>query len=462
MSIYEHLIPAAYRDISRAEDTHLSPAMAEVNKARYFDGKARADALQTWVTNRHSVDSSFDAIGFLIEYLEKYTKNVEALVVLALQYKSIGDADRAIAKIDAALSARRYDLHTAKVAMEIRAWAKGGGQGDDIDEWLKGRRCQLPFSNFDSMPNGDVFVCCGDWLPVPIGNIYKSSADEIWNSPVAKEIRASVIDGSYRYCSRLSCMDILNRTLPPNPPPTAEAELNSPGPSRIVLSHDNSCNLSCPSCRSEVILAKKEQQDRLNALLETVFVPLLKDATIVRISGSGDPFASNHYRALMKAVDRDRFPKLRIDLHTNAQLFDEKAWDDLELHGKIWHVEISIDAATAETYKVVRRGGSFERLKKNLALVRRLREEGEIKELAFSFVVQQSNYLEMPEFVRLAEEFKADFVDFRMILNWGVTGAEDFKQKFVGSPSHPEYEAYLAVLAQPELCRPNVRTPPRQ
>jgi wyosine [tRNA(Phe)-imidazoG37] synthetase (radical SAM superfamily) len=456
----EDLFSVAYRAAAAATDAHLSPAMAAVNKARNFDGRARAAALRTWISARRREDPAFDAIEFLEAYLKKYVKDVEALIVLALEYRTAGNKEQSIANINAALSARRYDLYAGEVAVSLAAWANGT-EGDDTDEWLAGRRCPLPFSNFDTMPNGDVFVCCGDWLPVPIGNIYKNTAQEIWNSAVADEIRASITDGSYRYCSRLSCADILNRTLPETPRPQPAAEEYRAGPSRIVLSHDNSCNLSCPSCRSEVILAKKEQQDRLNRLLTTVFAPLLKEASIVRISGSGDPFASNHYRSLIKMINHHDYPRLRVDLHTNAQLFDDKAWAELQLSGKVGHVEISIDAATAETYHIVRRGGSFDRLMNNLAFVAKLHEAREIKQLAFSFVVQQQNYREMPEFVELADRFGADFVDFRMILDWGVSSPDEFNRRFIGSPNHPEYEAYLEVLKRPELQRPNVRTPAR-
>lgn len=461
MPDYEKLAPVAYRDIASAPDLHLPPAMAEVNKARQFDGRARSEALRKWIADRRMEDPEFQAIDFLQQYVQKYARDVAGLIELALEYKKIGDRENCIANIDAALSAHRYDLFTGQVALSLFAWANNT-PADDTDEWLKGRRCALPFSNFDTMPNGDVFMCCGDWLPVPIGNIYRNSAEEIWNSPVAEEIRASITDGSYRYCSRLSCMDILNRNLPEAPKTPPPRETYSGGPSRIVLSHDNSCNLSCPSCRSEVILAKKEQQDRLNGLLGTVFMPLLRDANIVRISGSGDPFASNHYRALLKAIDRREYPQLQVHLHTNAQLFDEKAWLELDLSGKVRHVEISIDAATADTYGIVRRGGNFNRLLQNLHFIRTLRESGEIKELVFSFVVQQRNYREMPDFVRLAEEFRADFVDFRMILDWGVSSAEEFSRNFIGSVNHPEHQEYLEILRRPELQGPTVRTPPRQ
>ena len=57
---------------------------------------------------------------------------------------------------------------------------------------------------------------------------------------------------------------------------------------------------------------------------------------------------------------------MRINLHTNAVLCDERAWDDCSLHGRVDEVDVSIDAARPETYAIVRRGGNFERLLKNL------------------------------------------------------------------------------------------------
>jgi hypothetical protein len=448
------LIGAARSAVEAATDAHLAPAMAEVNKSRQFDSKGRCDALQLWLARQASHDAGFDPVNFVLTYLAEHPGDVTAMVVLALQFKTLEDRKKAVEMISAAVTAARYDLHVGNVARLIFAWANET-HDDEVDEWLKGRHCNLPFTNFDTMPSGEVFVCCGDWLPVPIGNIHTQTAEEIWNSPVANEIRASILDGSFRYCSRRSCMAIVNRTLP--------AALTSPPapapPSRVVLSHDNSCNLSCPSCRTGLILAKKQEEDKLNSLLETVFVPLLRGAKTVRISGSGDPFASRHYRKLLVRLNRRDFPHLRVDLHTNAQLFDQRAWDELELTGKIENVEISIDAATAKTYHVVRRGGDFERLLENLEFIRELRRLGAFRELLFSFVVQQRNYREMPAFVLLGDRFGADYIDFRMILNWGVASAEEFNQNFIGNPNHPEYEEYLKTLCHPQLQRAHVRVP---
>ena len=46
---------------------------------------------------------------------------------------------------------------------------------------MAGRFCKQPFIDFEIMSNGDVFPCCCIWVPFPIGNIWESSWQEIWN-----------------------------------------------------------------------------------------------------------------------------------------------------------------------------------------------------------------------------------------------------------------------------------------
>ena len=456
---YEFYFSTLMQVLQLAKDAHLPPALAEINKSRGFDSTARVIALQEWIAAREQDTPNFNSLEFLEKFLEKYSNEIAALITAALEYRKFGDRQHALSKINEALSLMRFDLYANRVAVSIFAWANNNPQ-DDTEIWLKGRYCYLPFENIDVMPDGNVFLCCGDWLPIPIGNIYRDTAEGIWNSPIAQEIRSSIIDGSFSYCSRMSCMEILNKKLPPkiHANRTSIAGVTKP-PKRVVLSHDNSCNLACPSCRTEVFMANKESQEQLNIILEKVFVPILHEADTVRISGSGDPFASYHYRTLLKRINHKEFPKLKVDIHTNGQLFNEKAWNDLELSGKVSNVEISIDAATAETYKIVRYPGDFNRLLRNLEFIRQLRERNEIKSLCFSFVVQLLNYREMPQFVLLAEKYRADVVDFRNILNWGTSSLETYNKNFIGSPAHPEHGKLLEVLKFHELHRFNVRLP---
>jgi molybdenum cofactor biosynthesis enzyme MoaA len=125
-----------------------------------------------------------------------------------------------------------------------------------------------------------------------------------------------------------------------------------------------------------LILADKTKQSKLDDTFDAAIAPLMRKAEIAYITGSGDPFGSNHFRQIIKRLDGPDFPDLKLDLHTNGQLFDERAWDDLNLAGRVNSVHISIDAAKPETYAVIRRGGTFDRLRKNLAFIKRKRHDG--------------------------------------------------------------------------------------
>jgi pyruvate-formate lyase-activating enzyme len=334
----------------------------------------------------------------------------------------------------------------------------------ETEAYLRSHICLKPFTTMETSNRGHAHFCCPDWLPTPFGNL-DADLPRQWSGRVAKKIRASILDGSYKYCSRLYCGEISNRQLVHRDSPQgraiiadfASAPETAPLPKRIVLSHDRSCNLSCPSCRTDLILAGKAKQAKLDALFDRSVLPLMSEVTSLYITSSGDPFGSNHFRRTIKRVSKGEFPRLKIDLHTNGQLFDERGWKDLALAGRVDYVHISIDAAEPATYEILRRGGTFDRLRKNLAFVKGLREAGEIAHLEISMVVQARNFREMPAFVRLGQEFGADAVVFQMIRNWGTFSEAEFRAEFIGDQSHPRHCELVEILREPELSLPFVR-----
>jgi pyruvate-formate lyase-activating enzyme len=330
--------------------------------------------------------------------------------------------------------------------------------------YLRTHFCAYPFTNLETTHTGLAFVCCPVWLPTPIGRL-DMDASALWTSESAERIRASIIDGSFRYCDHLNCSRITNRSLPSRDSDEARAILETYAekgcanslPKYVTLSHDKSCNLSCPSCRARPYVADKAKQAQLDHLTETTIVPLLRQAERVKITGSGDPFGSSHFRNLIKRLGAPEFAHLGIDLHTNGQLWDERAWTELRLPGRVHYAQISIDAAQAETYQFVRRGGSFGRLLKNLAFIKQLRDSGEIQQLEFSMVVQARNFREMPEFVRFGRAFSADLVSFQMIRKRDIFSSDEFEAAFIGNPDHPDYREFLEVLRSPDLMAPGVQ-----
>jgi wyosine [tRNA(Phe)-imidazoG37] synthetase (radical SAM superfamily) len=204
-------------------------------------------------------------------------------------------------------------------------------------------------------------------------------------------------------------------------------------------------------------MANSRKQEQLDRLSERTLLPLMREANSVMITGSGDPFGSKHFRNLIKRLNGGDFPELRLDLISNGQLMDQRAWNELNLRGRVRYVQISIDAAQASTYAAVRRGGDFGRLLKNLAFLRELRTSGEIGMIEFSMVVQTLNFREMPGFVKFGEEFAADSIIFNMIRQRDIFSREEYVEAFIGNPHHVEYPAFIETLKAPELSQPNVQ-----
>ena len=267
-----------------------------------------------------------------------------------------------------------------------------------------------------------------------------------------KSVR-SVQDGDFSHCSRWHCPSISARRLPKKNDPEVMALAETPDlkPSRVILSHDRSCNISCPSCRSDLIALSNAKSQKLNALFEGKLLPLVTDAQKIKVTGSGDPFGSRHFRYLLKRLTDTLPAEQRLQLHTNGLLANERAWNDLNLWGHVTSVWVSIDAADPETYTVLRRGGDMDALLPNLRFLGRLRKAGEINSFRLDFVVQQSNYCELGDFVDLAKSCGADGAYFLRLRNWGHMSVEAFRKIDVFAPDHPEHSDLLDRLADPRL-----------
>lgn len=361
------------------------------------------------------------------------------------------------------ISGDQHDLFAQRLL--IASEEKARNLNLEVDAWLADRFCGNPFEEIEIRADGKVNTCCSAWMPASIGSIHEHHAAQYWNSIKAAEIRSSVLDGDFSYCSRLYCPKIVQRSLPRKSDVTAPLQREcidndlivvDHKPRRIVLSEDRSCNLSCPSCRTELIQLRHGAAAKLDGIFDSKIAPLLDDANQIKITGSGDPFGSRHFRHVLQSLTDVPVPSRRIQIQTNGVLMDEKAWTDLRLDGHVSTVWVSVDAARQDTYEVVRRGGSFDRLCRNLDFLGGLRAERRIDLLRLDFVVQALNFREMPEFVEWARSIGADGVHFLMLRNWGTFTPEDYRRHNIGSPNHPEHPAFQAILKDPRLSSPFV------
>lgn len=340
-------------------------------------------------------------------------------------------------------------------------------------EDFSGYFCSRPFTFTEvtgwQNPKGDVFVCCPTWLDTPIGNIRSGSMEEIWNGVTAQEVRRSILDGSYRYCRLSRCAFLQMKTGPVQrvedvvDPQMIEVLANDLtvlpfGPREVTCSFDKSCNLSCPSCRIELIIetGKRDEIEEIQHRLQSEW---LRDARWMSITGSGDPFGSPFFRKWLRTMKRADLPNLEtLHLISNGLLWTPHNWEAIpaEIRSLVQTAAISIDAARPDTYAVNRRRGDFGKLLTNLDFVSQLRRDGPITHMTISMVVQENNYSEMPEFVGLAKRLGFDLVYFSHLVDWGTYPHAELLQRQVHRPGHPRHEDFLNVLRVPELQDPTV------
>ena len=91
-------------------------------------------------------------------------------------------------------------------------------------------------------------------------------------------------------------------------------------------------------------------------------------------------------------------------------------------------------------------GGEFARLLENLAFIRDLRIGGPLRWVGISMVVQQNNFLEMPDFVRMTTDFGFDTAYFSQLLNWGTFSDKEYSARAIHRQGHPRYTELLSLL----------------
>jgi MoaA/NifB/PqqE/SkfB family radical SAM enzyme len=220
------------------------------------------------------------------------------------------------------------------------------------------------------------------------------------------------------------------------------------GPREVNCCYDRSCNLSCPSCRTGIIV-ESGRREQIGRIQQKINDDALSGAEFLSITGSGDPFGSPFFRKWLRSMRLADMPKLkRLHLHTNAILWTLEMWETIpsEIRQLVRSTEISIDAARAETYAINRRGGDFSVLLRNLEFISGLRRSGPLEELTIHMVVQRNNFREIPEFVDLGRRVGADRIYFSQLVNWGTFSEEEFAERAVHLPSHADHAQFLDTL----------------
>ena len=309
----------------------------------------------------------------------------------------------------------------------------------DINKNLKiKKRCPRPFDTVLIDKQGSCYLCeCTSWLPQSAGNLQIKTLDEIINSDVADELQRTILDHSYRYCNNQQCAYLLDYK------GTDPWKLVEPVRQikYVRLAIDDSCNLSCPSCRTKKIFYKSggEFNKRIKLIDKVLdFLKSQKHNIQVHIGSDGDPFASIVYRYFM--LKTKLFQNLKYSVQTNGLLIKKNFHKFKHITNNLTQIGISIDGATKQTYEDLRQGGVWEKLLENLEFLKTIKTF----KIHFHFVVQQKNYHEIESFIELGLKYNADKIFLNRITDWNTLS--NFNTHAVADTTHPENKKLLEIL----------------
>lgn len=271
--------------------------------------------------------------------------------------------------------------------------------------------CNFPHRKLVVDYNANCLICiCDGWLPIPVGKVKDfDSLPEVFNSDIAKILQEDVDNKKFTWCAVKHC-GITNRN-------------NLVNNYELAINIDESCNLSCPSCRREQIMytdgpeieSKKRDLEKIASWLEKFDQPI----NIV-LSGNGDPLASHVIRPFFNSYQPK--PTQTFKLFTNGLLI-KKQLEKSKVFPNITAFSISIDAGSKSVYENVRRGGSWSVLLENFDF---LSEKKKNHLVSLNFAVQKNNFEDLYNFVELCRQYNFKCV-IHQLDDWGTWNYEPGK-----------------------------------
>lgn len=314
--------------------------------------------------------------------------------------------------------------------------------------------CKSAFENVEIHLNGDVFTCCPSWVSMfSLGNVFQENFENIINSQKAIEFRKKILNDDYSLCDRKRC---INFEFCDKSKFSETVEY----PKFVKFCYDKECNYRCITCRDSSFTNSEAELNFYDSKIYDVFLPILKNAEIVSLSGSGDPLVSVHSRNLIKAIIQE-YPNIKFELHTNGSRFNHAIiCDNLGILNQLSRVLISVHAATEETYKQITKRGNFTNVLKNIEWASELKKQRKIDKVSIIFVVHQLNYKEMPDFAKLAEKLGIESI-FWGVTDWGTSFTSQYKEIAVFEKNHPEFYKLKEIISNNIFQNPSCTLSPQ-
>jgi|SRR5580658_2083088 MoaA/NifB/PqqE/SkfB family radical SAM enzyme len=184
-------------------------------------------------------------------------------------------------------------------------------------------------------------------------------------------------------------------------------------PALLTIESTSICNLRCVMCPHAIDAVDRPKHmpaeiiDRLKGPMG-----LAREA---QLHGIGEPLASP---AFWRALESDAFhPDCILNINTNLTILNDRRLALLMAARTELRLNISVDAATAETYSRIR-GASFDEVTGNIRRLVAARGGGKRPAIYMNMTLMRENIEEAPAFVELAQALGADRVYLWQMNHW--------------------------------------------
>ena len=308
---------------------------------------------------------------------------------------------------------------------------------------LKDRHiCYLPFIRLNIKKHDGLFPCCLHWIEnksrveeyrEPDVNKF----DTYFQSEKAREFRKKILNHDFSHClncpnfiqrderffTAKNCVDHFGEYGQKIVDAFETGDFSEPYPYRFEVAYDISCNLSCITCRDDVITKvdiPKEFNDKV--------IEYAKHCHSLNIAGDGEALFSKNYMSILSS-DLSGHELKEIMLMTNAILLP-KQWSKIHPNTRklIKSIKISIDASSKELFETIRKGAKWEMLLESLEFLKNLHDTEGIQ-LETTYTISKYNYKDIINFPAFIEPYNFsaiifNFADTEFRLNEFMNGIE--------------------------------------
>ena len=193
-------------------------------------------------------------------------------------------------------------------------------------------------------------------------------------------------------------------------------------PFEIAIGITNRCNLNCKFCPRNS--SKRPIGEISSGLLNSLLDQVTPYVNVVDLSFDGEPFLHSHWADCVEACHQRG---IRAILQTNALLLDDSTAQNI-LDVGVDSITFSVDAASADTYRILKPGSDYERVIGNVEHFLSLAQSRQKRpNITIQFVRGPDNRHEVGAFLRQWKNKGADFLRIKPMLNFGGSVDSGFR-----------------------------------